>query len=57
MRVAHRGSCASPDVIFGSHSEIAAAIGVVAAGRDLALVVEQPIEHMRDFAGGRPLRR
>jgi hypothetical protein len=26
---------------------IAAAIGVVAAGRDLALVVEQPIEHMR----------
>ena len=32
---------------------IAAAIGVVAAGRDLALVVEQPIEHMRGFAGGR----
>ena len=32
---------------------IAAAIGVVAAGRDLALVVEQPVEHMRGFAGGR----
>jgi len=32
---------------------IAAAIGMVAAGRDLALVVEQPIEHMRGFAGGR----
>jgi len=31
---------------------IAAAIGVVAAGRDLALVVEQPVEHMRGFAGG-----
>src|SRR5690349_19928895 len=31
---------------------IAAAIGVVAAGRDLALVVEQPIEHMHGFAGG-----
>jgi hypothetical protein len=25
---------------------------VVAAGRDLTLVVEQPIEHMRGFAGG-----
>ena len=32
---------------------IAAAIGVVTAGRDLTLVVEQPIEHMRGFAGGR----
>src|SRR6516162_4765927 len=32
---------------------IAAAVGVVAAGRDLALVVEQPVEHMRGFAGGR----
>ena len=32
---------------------IAAAIGVVAAGRNLALVVEQPIEHVRGFAGGR----
>jgi hypothetical protein len=32
---------------------IAAAIGVVAASRDLALVIEQPIEHMRGFAGGR----
>jgi len=29
---------------------IAAAIGVVAAGRDRALVVEQPVEHMRGFA-------
>ena len=32
---------------------IAAAIGMVAAGRDLALVVEQPVEDMRGFAGGR----
>jgi hypothetical protein len=32
---------------------IAAAIGVVAASRDLALVVEQSVEHMRGFAGGR----
>jgi hypothetical protein len=32
---------------------IAAAIGVVTAGRDFALVVEQPIEHVRGFAGGR----
>ncbi len=32
---------------------IAAAIGVVATGRDLALVVEQPVEDMRGFAGGR----
>jgi hypothetical protein len=29
------------------------AIGVVAAGCDLALMVEQPVEHMRGFAGGR----
>jgi len=32
---------------------IATAIGVVAASLDLALMVEQPIEHMRGFAGGR----
>jgi hypothetical protein len=32
---------------------IAAAISVVAPGRDLALVVQQPIEHMRGFAGDR----
>src|SRR3984893_7412970 len=32
---------------------IAAAIGMVAAGHDLALVVEQPVKDMRGFAGGR----
>jgi hypothetical protein len=32
---------------------ITAAIGVVAAGRDLALMVEQPVEHIRGFARGR----
>ena len=32
---------------------IAAAIGVVTAGQDLAPVVKQPIEHVRGFAGGR----
>ena len=32
---------------------IAAAIGVVAADRDLALVIEQPVEHMQRLAGGR----
>jgi Tautomerase enzyme len=32
---------------------IAAAIGVVATGHDLALVVEQPVKDIRGFAGGR----
>ncbi len=32
---------------------IAAAIGMVATGHDLALVIEQPVEDMRGFAGGR----
>ena len=32
---------------------IAAAIGMVAAGHDLALLVEQPVEHIRGLAGGR----
>src|SRR5260370_8961472 len=32
---------------------IAAAIGMVAAGHDLALMVEQPVKDMRGFAGGR----
>src|SRR5439155_26258622 len=32
---------------------ITAAIGMVAAGHDLALVVEQPVKDMRGFAGGR----
>ena len=32
---------------------IAAAIGVVAMGRDLTLVIEQAVEHMHGFAGGR----
>jgi hypothetical protein len=32
---------------------IAAAVGVVATGHDLALVVEQPVKDIRGFAGGR----
>ena len=32
---------------------IAATIGMVAAGHDLALVVEQPVKDMCGFAGGR----
>ena len=31
---------------------VAAAIGVMAAGRDLTLVVEQPVEHMRGSNSG-----
>jgi hypothetical protein len=33
---------------------VTAAVGVVAADRDVALVIEQPVKEMQDFACRRP---
>ena len=43
MSLAHRGSCASPDVIFGSHSEACKAFvpGVTTGWETLEKAAEQ----------------